>query len=110
MGLNALRIGGELIEIAPLRHTPAGVPVVSGVLHHESLQSEAGAERQVEVELEWVAVGEVAKLLRSVLPGAEVVAEGFFAARSRRSKWPILHLNKIEFVEGKDHGFQQAQA
>lgn len=99
-GLNELRLGAKVAELLPLRRTPAGVPVASCVLAHESTQTEAGLARAVTVELQAVAIGELASVLAVVVPGTNVVVSGFLAAKSLRSRTPVMHLNKIEFVEG----------
>jgi primosomal replication protein N len=99
-GLNDLRIDAVLVELLPLRRTPAGVPVIQCVLAHESSQSEAGRPRKVAVELQGVAVGELAGVLAAAAPGAKMRVSGFLAAKSMRSRAPVLHLNKIEFLEG----------
>lgn len=104
--LNQLLLDARLAELRPLRRTPAGVPVVECGLAHESKQPEAGVLRDVSVELRAVAVGELATVLAAAVPGMCIRVTGFFAAKSLRSRVPVLHLSKIEFLEGSDHGFQ----
>ena len=98
--LNELRLDARVAEVLPLRRTPAGVPVASCVLAHESKQMEAGLARDVSVELQAVAVGELAGVLAAASPGAVVKITGFLAAKGLRSRSPVLHLNTIEFLEG----------
>jgi primosomal replication protein N len=95
-----------LIELQPLRHTPAGVPVAGCCLQHESRQREAGLVRDVAVQLQAVALGELAAILAAAKPGMALRVTGFLAAKSLRSRVPMLHLNKIEFLEGTKNGFQ----
>lgn len=99
-GLNDVRLDAVLAELQPLRRTPAGVPVLNCVLAHESKQLEAGVAREVSVELQAVAVGELASVLAVAAPGMRIRATGFLAAKSLRSRAPVMHLNKIEFLEG----------
>lgn len=99
-GLNELRLDARLAEVLPLRRTPAGVPIASCVLAHESKQLEAGLIRDVSVELQAVAVGDLASVLAAAAPGLFVKVTGFLAAKSLRSRSPVLHLNTIEFLEG----------
>ena len=99
-GLNELRFDARVAELLPLRRTPAGVPVASCVLAHESKQMEAGLSRDVSVEVQAVAVGDLAGVLAGVKPGVVLRLSGFLAARSLRSRSPVLHLNTIEFLEG----------
>lgn len=98
--MNDLRLDAVLAEIQPLRRTPAGVPVLNCILAHESKQIEADSPRDVSVELQAVAVGALADVLATVAPGMRIRATGFLAAKSLRSRAPVLHLNKIEFLEG----------
>ena len=97
---NELRLGARIVEISALRHTPAGIPVASCVLAHESRRNEAGIEREVKLELPAMAIGELAQTLSTAAPGTSVSVTGFMAAKSARSRMPVLHLNQIEFMEG----------
>ncbi|NTV11020.1 MAG: primosomal replication protein N [Zoogloea sp.] len=106
MSSNLLRIEGVLTEVAPLRYTPAGVPVAGCRLEHRSKQVEAELEREVTCEIQAVAVGQIARLLAAAKPGASARLEGFLAARSMRVRTPVLHINTIEFLEGIQDGFQ----
>ncbi|ATE62371.1 primosomal replication protein N [Thauera sinica] len=99
-GLNELRLDARVAEVLPLRRTPAGVPVANCVLAHESKQLEAGLSRDVSVELQAVAVGDLAGVLAAASPGVAVKITGFLAAKSLRSRSPVVHLNTIEFLEG----------
>ncbi|MCX7960526.1 MAG: primosomal replication protein N [Burkholderiales bacterium] len=94
---NRLALSGAVIELKALRHTPAGVPVVEFRLRHESEQPEAGTMRKVEVEIDAIAFEALARLLAQAAPGRRLAAAGFLAARSRRSKRPVLHVTDIEF-------------
>ncbi|MHB1375510.1 MAG: primosomal replication protein N [Thauera sp.] len=89
-----------MAEVLPLRRTPAGIPVASCVLTHTSKQVEAGLTREVSVELQAVALGDLAAVLAAAVPGSALRASGFLAAKSLRSRTPVLHLNTIEFLEG----------
>lgn len=99
-GLNELRLDARVAEVLPLRRTPAGVPIASCVLAHESKQVEAGVARDVSVEMQALVVGDLAAVLAAAAPGAALRVTGFIAARSLRSRSPVLHLNTIEFLEG----------
>ncbi len=101
---NRLTITGSIIELAPLRHTPAGVPVLNFRIWHASEQVEAGLPRKVECELPVVALGEDARLVQGARPGDAVTLTGFLAAKSAKSKRPVLHIERIEFMEGMNHG------
>lgn len=103
---NLLVLDAQLVELNPLRMTPAGVPVVECLLAHRSRQWEAGVEREVSCEVKAVAVGEVARMVAVASPGVLVRVSGFIAARSLKSRTPVLHVNTVEFLEGMNHGFR----
>lgn len=103
---NSFCLDGVLLVRNALRYTPAGVPVVTGVLAHQGRCSEAGSEREVNVEVNLLAAGDMARLLDAAPVGASLRTGGFIAARSLRSKALVLHLTTIEFLEGNQDGFQ----
>jgi len=97
---NRIGISGVVTELQPLRHTPAGIPVVEFRLAHDSERAEAGAVRKVHVEIDAVAFEAQARLLAAGPLGRALKAEGFLCAKSRRSRKPVLHVTNIEFIEG----------
>jgi primosomal replication protein N len=97
---NRVVVSGRLIELDALRHTPAGVPVVTFRLQHDSTQTEAGAERKVSCEISAVAFEREATLLAAAKLGSDVKVTGFLAARSRTSKSVVLHATELEFRQG----------
>jgi primosomal replication protein N len=97
---NQLAIGGRLVELKSLRHTPAGVPVTEFRLEHESRQAEAGADREVRCELSAVAIGDLARLVQGAKLGDAVRASGFLANRGKSARQLVLHVTDIEFLEG----------
>jgi len=103
---NELHLDANLGSRESLRFTPAGVPALGFTLSHASRQTEAGVPRQVECELQAVALGQAARLANAAPLGAAVRVSGFLAARSARSRQPVLHVTNIEFLEGEDHGIQ----
>ena len=72
MEFNAVALSGELKDIEALRHTPAGIPLLNFRLAHKSRQMEAGYRRQVECELNAIAIGEVAVAMSRMPAGAAV--------------------------------------
>jgi primosomal replication protein N len=96
-----VRIRGRLIELGALRHTPAGVPALEFRLRHESDQTEAGSQRQVNAEIPAIAFDVQARLLAGCALERAVEVQGFLAAKSRRSKKLVLHATHIEFAEGE---------
>ncbi|WP_232368535.1 primosomal replication protein N [Azospira inquinata] len=101
---NHVEISGVLIERKALRYTPAGVPVSEGRLRHESELTEAGKPRLVECEIGVIALGDSAQWLQSAAAGGRMKIIGFLASRSRNSRQPVLHVERIEFLEGNENG------
>jgi len=83
-----------------LRHTPAGIPVLEFGLKHESERVEAGKPRLVALEIDAIAFEGDARLVAGAALGSGLRVEGFLAAKSRRSRKVVLHVTRIEFVEG----------
>jgi primosomal replication protein N len=88
------------VELGVLRYTPAGVPAVEFRIAHASEQEEAGGRRKVEAELGAIAFAAQARLLAQAQLNAQIRLQGFLAAKSRRSRRPVLHVTNIEFLEG----------
>ena len=105
-GRNSFEIEGVLTEIGQMRYSAGGVPVLAGRIEHRSRQMEAGLSRSVELELQVVAVGDKAKMLAAARLGSAARLTGFLAAKSLRSRAPVLHIDTIEFLEGTNHGIQ----
>ncbi len=97
---NRLSIAGKLLERGALRYTPAGVPAIEFRLAHESEQIEAEKPRRAECEIACIALGSSALLLKDAAPGDAMELEGFLAAKSVKSRSPVLHVTNIEFIEG----------
>ncbi|MEO7405137.1 MAG: primosomal replication protein N [Burkholderiales bacterium] len=98
---------GRVIEREPLRYTPAGIPIVRARLAHESKRVEAGAAREVRIEIDCVAVETLARLLASAPIGATVEASGFLAAKSKMSRTLVLHIEQLQFLAASDDAGEQ---
>ena len=96
---NAVRLAGELARLEPLRHTPAGLPLINFRVLHRSEQVEAGRPRRVEFEVECIATGELATELAATQPGCRVNVSGFLNRRNRLSAQLVLHATSTEIVE-----------
>lgn len=96
MGSNRLELTGEVVTLEPLRHTPAGIPVLSFVLKHASIQNEAGMKRQAECEVPVVAMAELAKKATMLRLGDQIKVAGFLARKSLKNDRLVLHLNELE--------------
>lgn len=103
---NLVCMTGHLIERLALRLTPARIPVVGFRIEHQSRQIEAEVQREVSFEMDACAVGSLAHQINALPLGCELSLEGFLAAKSSRNRNPMLHVTKIELLEGMNHGFQ----
>ncbi|MFV0282503.1 MAG: primosomal replication protein N [Castellaniella sp.] len=93
--MNRVEIAACVVEAEPLRHTPAGTPVLRLRMAHESEVIEAGAPRKVCMELQAVALGDVARELAGTPIGGRVQAIGFLAPLRQGSDRLVLHIQRI---------------
>ena len=94
--MNKWVLQAVVFKIEPLRYTPAGIPLLSVVLQHESEQVEAGMKRKVGCEVNAVILGDLTK--QKIEVGSHIVATGFLAKRSLKSTQLVMHINHIEFI------------
>jgi primosomal replication protein N len=90
--LNKLSLVARITERDTLRYTPAGIPIVGGILHHGSAQREAGLDRQVEFEIVAFAAGEISGRFAHAELGAAYQFSGFLARKNRNSKALVFHI------------------
>lgn len=96
METNRLTLTGVVAELEVLRYTPAGVPLVSLRISHESQQVEAGSPRRVNVEMAAVAIGELAQRISALSCGSRIGVEGFLARKSQQSNQIVLHICSLK--------------
>jgi len=106
---NEVVLGGELTEIEALRHTPAGIPLIHFKLVHRSRQVEAGYKRQVECEINGVAMAEAALAIGRLKAGQAVRVGGFLNRKNRMSKQLMLHAIEIAISEEGQHAISTTQ-
>ena len=94
--MNKWVLQAVVFKIEPLRYTPAGIPLLSVVLQHESEQVEAGMKRKVGCEVNAVILGDLTK--QKIEVGSQIVATGFLAKRSLKSTQLVMHINHIELI------------
>ena len=99
MDENAVSLAGELAGAEPLRHTPAGLPLLEFKVVHRSQQMEAGFRRQVECEVSCVAMGDAATRLARLANGAAVRVTGFLNRKNRMSAQLVLHATSTEILK-----------
>ena len=98
MSFNRLELTGEVVQIAELRYTPAGIPLLSFVVRHLSEQVEAGMKRKVECEVPVVAMSGLAEKSQGIKEGTSIKVSGFLAKRSLKSTQLVLHINQLEII------------
>jgi primosomal replication protein N len=65
-------------------------------LQHESEVTEDGHPRRVQLEIEWLLVGQSAHLLAAAPLGAAIEARGFLAPKARTRQQLVLHITEFE--------------
>jgi primosomal replication protein N len=90
--MNQLELGARVLECGPVRHTPAGFPVLEMLLAHVSEVMEAGLPRRVELTVSAVALGDLALLLADMSLGSDLHVKGFLAPMRKNSTKLRLHL------------------
>jgi primosomal replication protein N len=94
--VNQLQITASIAERDVLRYTPAGIPIVSAILLHQSEQVEASLLRQVEFEIAALAAGEISGRLDKAELGEIFRFTGFIARKNRNSKSLVFHIVDFE--------------
>ncbi len=96
MSCNRLELSGEVVSLEILRHTPAGIPILTFTVHHVSIQNEAGMKRQAECDVPVMAMADLAKKAARLQIGDQVKVVGFLAKKSLKNDRLVLHLNELE--------------
>ncbi len=96
---NLLILTASLIAKDAIRYTPAGLPVIHCQLHHEGELREAIQVRQIRMNVEAVAIGEIHQELLTMDLGAEAVFEGFLTQKTLRNERLVFHITKITLNE-----------
>ena len=100
---NQVVIGGTLLEVGALRHTPAGVAIIVVKMFHASEQFEAKIRRRVECEVEATAFGELAEQIAKMRTGQDVTIKGFLAKKNFRNAKLVLHISAIEIEKENNY-------
>lgn len=95
---NFITLNAVWIERDALRYTPAGVPMVNGKLQHQSMQQEAGSQREVGFEIAALAAAEQVDSVLAIPLGQLCRVSGFLNRKSRNSKTLVLHITQIELL------------
>ncbi len=82
-----------------LRHTPAGVPVLSFRLVHTAPVREAGRDRMASCEIDALAFGDIAARLASTPADCFLRLTGFLDRKGARNPMPNLHVTEFEIIK-----------
>ena len=96
-------LSGEVLQVAELRYTPAGIPLLSLTLRHASEQTEAGMKRKIEYDVPAVAMAQLAEQVKGINVGTIVKVSGFLAKRSLNNRQLVLHLDKLKIIQERFH-------
>jgi primosomal replication protein N len=77
--VNRVHLTARIVEITPIRYSPAGLPVVELLIEHESQIEEAGIQRNVVLLLKSKAMGILAENLALQILQTPFVFTGFLA-------------------------------
>jgi len=97
--VNQLKVVAKVVEKSVLRYTPAGIPIATATLMHDSKQEQAGGQRQVEFEVSAIAAGEISKRFLDIELGIAMIFTGFLARKNRNSKSLVFHV--IDFQQSE---------
>ncbi|MFT3804640.1 MAG: hypothetical protein QM766_25925 [Burkholderiaceae bacterium] len=107
--LNALRLVAVLEQRGLVRYTPAGLPMLDAMLHHQSQQSQQSAfgapgtrpagPRAVDFRLAAVFPGAVAARADALPVGALLDVSGYLASRRLASRSLVLHVTDFSLIE-----------
>ncbi|WP_348944946.1 primosomal replication protein N [Chitinibacter sp. FCG-7] len=96
---NQALVEGHLLIRDAIRRTPAGIAMIEGWIIHQSEQSEAGAQRKVDCEIPFVALGDICHQLIKTPTQQAIKCKGFFAARSSKYRQSmVLHITAFEYL------------
>lgn len=98
MECNRVVLCGQIAEMETLRYTPAGIPALNFKLSHSSEQMEAGGKRQIQCDVNVLALDQPALQASKLKVGGSVAVEGFLARRSRNSTQLVLHVQRVKIL------------
>ena len=92
--MNRLVIEAVVVERGAMRYTPAGLPALDLRLAHESMVTEAGHPRKVQVELKAVGIGAMAEGLDRFELGSTHQFAGFMTSQ-RNGRGIVYHVTEL---------------
>jgi primosomal replication protein N len=93
---NSVALSGALLERKSKRFTPAGLPVIEGLISHCSEVQEASSPRTIEMDVRFKALGSIAERIEAIRLGTPLKMQGFLAPARLRSQQLIFHITNFE--------------
>jgi primosomal replication protein N len=81
-----------------LRHTPGGLPIVRFCVEHQSVQAEAGSEREVTCRVNAVAIGDIAERVPAAGSDERVAVRGFLCRTGLKDERLVLHVEALKMA------------
>ena len=92
---NRLVLAAVVAQVAALRYTPAGIPVLDVQLLHESEALEMGLPRKTRLEIKALAFGSQAETLQAQALGQPLEFIGFLT-NTRNGKGTVFHIQDFK--------------
>lgn len=96
--MNRISLTATVVECKALRFTPAGIPVLELTLAHESDVMEGGRMRRVDMMVQAMAIGDLARTLERIALGKTLQIDGFLAATRKGSSRLRVHIQQVSAV------------
>lgn len=97
--LNQLCLCAQIKSLDELRYSPAGLPVLTMWLTHESWQMELQQRFLAKMEIQAKALGDLAAHW-PYQPGSMVEINGFLSQKGIYHSRPVLHIQQIREYKG----------
>ena len=92
--MNQLVLTACLVEVSPLRYTPAGLPALNFSLESDTEIQEMETKRQVKVSLNALAIGHLAESIGKQALGSVWKFTGYLGA-ARQGKNVVFHIQEF---------------
>lgn len=100
--MNKFELIASIYERETLRYTPAGVPIVSATLRHQSAQMEAEAKRTIDFEISAITAGKITGKFSEALLGTNYQFTGFITQKSKKSTRLVFHIIDFKPLESEN--------
>ncbi len=88
-------LSAQVVALAAMRYTPAGLPALDLSLKHESTLAQQGQPRWVTMEIKARAVGDITRRLGQLELGSRHVFAGFLGSQ-RNGRGIVFHVTELD--------------